>query len=307
MSAWIRPSFGIKTVPVRATYDDILAVWREADAIPRIEHAWLWDHMLPLFGDPSTPILEGWTLLAALAGQTERLRIGLMVTSNRIRPPAVLAKIAATVDLISGGRLEFGIGVGATDSPGRPGQELATREYDAYGIDLVSPADGIGALDEACTLVRRLWTEGPFDFDGRYYHLAGARCEPKPVQQPHPPILIGGWGRKTLRVVAGQADIWNVPGPPHNTIDFIRKRSRILDEHCAEIARNPRDITRSAQIVISYDNPAAARATLLDLVDAGVSHLVIGLPAPFPPHVARWVAAEIIGPVSDQAANVRHC
>ncbi|MDX6280434.1 MAG: hypothetical protein QOH03_1505, partial [Kribbellaceae bacterium] len=116
-------SFGILTAPQQVPYDELLRVWQEADAIPAIEHAWLFDHLMPIGGDPAGPILEGWTLLSALAAQTQRLRLGLLVTSNRIRPPAILAKIAATVDIVSGGRLDFGIGAGS-----RPSLPAARRE-----------------------------------------------------------------------------------------------------------------------------------------------------------------------------------
>src|ERR1700734_2831401 len=108
-----QPRFGIATAPQQVSYDDILRVWREADSIPQIEHAWLFDPLLPIGGDPRGPIFEGWTLLSALAAQTQRLRLGLLVTSNRFRPPAMLAKIATTVDIVSGGRLDFGIGAGS--------------------------------------------------------------------------------------------------------------------------------------------------------------------------------------------------
>ena len=117
------PSIGIATAPQNVRYDDILRVWRDADAIDAIEHAWLFDHLMPIGGDLNGPIFEGWTLLSALAGQTERLRLGLLVTSNRFRPPAMLAKIGVTVDIVSGGRLDFGIGAGS-----RPGHPLARRE-----------------------------------------------------------------------------------------------------------------------------------------------------------------------------------
>jgi alkanesulfonate monooxygenase SsuD/methylene tetrahydromethanopterin reductase-like flavin-dependent oxidoreductase (luciferase family) len=119
-----RPSFGIVTAPQQVAYDDVLRVWREADTVPEIEHAWLFDHLLPIGGDPDGPILEGWTLLSALAAQTSRLRLGLLVTSNRIRPPALLAKIATTVDIVSGGRLEFGIGAGS--APASRGRVAST-------------------------------------------------------------------------------------------------------------------------------------------------------------------------------------
>lgn len=201
--------FGIKTVPMHCTYGEVLALWEEADGIEVIQDAWLWDHLVPLAGPPAGPVLEGWTLLAALAAKTNRLGIGLLVTSNRIRPPAVLAKIAATVDVISNGRLVVGLGVGGTHQPTGPNPAVA--EYAAYGIDLVSPREGIARLDEACRILRRLWTEEVVDFDGEYYHLEQAYCAPKPVQRPGPPLLLGGWGPKTLRVVAEHADSWNIP------------------------------------------------------------------------------------------------
>src|SRR5487761_1477348 len=122
-------SFGVKTSQAGLRYDEILSVWREADAVPEFEHAWLWDHLVPLRGDVTGAALEAWTLLAALAAQTSRLRLGVIVTSNRIRPPAVLAKMAATTDIVSGGRLVFGIGAGgsALSDPGYAG--MVHREY----------------------------------------------------------------------------------------------------------------------------------------------------------------------------------
>jgi hypothetical protein len=159
-----RPRFGIMTAPSQVDYHDVLRVWREADTIPEIEHAWLFDHLMPIGGDPSGPTYEGWTLLSALAAQTQRLRLGVLVTSNRFRPPAMLAKIAATVDIVSGGRLDFGIGAGS-----RPSHPLARREYEAHGLPFHDSAHAVGSLAEACTVVRRLWTEAePFDFHGAY-------------------------------------------------------------------------------------------------------------------------------------------
>jgi alkanesulfonate monooxygenase SsuD/methylene tetrahydromethanopterin reductase-like flavin-dependent oxidoreductase (luciferase family) len=226
------PSFGISTSPQQVSYRDVLQVWREADAIPEIEHAWLFDHLLPIRGDRNGPILEGWTLLSALAGQTERLRLGVLVTSNRFRPPAMLAKIAATVDIVSDGRLDFGIGAGS-----RPDIPTARREYEAHGLPYHDSAYAVGSLAEACTVIRRLWTKAePFDFEGTYLHLTGAICNPKPVQHPHPPILIGGRSTATLRVVAEHADLWNIPG---DDIADAVSRSTLLDRFCAEIGRDP--------------------------------------------------------------------
>ena len=249
------PRFGIMTAPMQVSYGDILRVWREADTIPQIEHAWLFDHLMPIGGDPDGPILEGWTLLSALAAQTGRLRLGLLVTSNRFRPPAMLAKIAATVDVVSGGRLDFGIGAGS-----RPGHPLARREYEAYGLPFHDSAYAVGSLAEACTVIRRLWTEDkPFDFDGSYLHLTGAFGNPKPVQRPHPPILIGGRSAATLRVVAEHADVWNYPGS--DVKDAVR-RGALLDRCCADIGRDPASITRSLVLPVSYDHPGRTRATL---------------------------------------------
>src|ERR1700728_1180333 len=144
--------FGIKTSQAGLDYAEILRVWREADQVPEIQDAWLWDHLVPLRGDVTGAALEAWTLLAALAAQTSRLRLGVIVTSNRIRPPAVLAKMAATVDVIAAGRLGFGIGGGGRP-PGEPGPgRLVHRESDAYGIDGVPADEALAALAETCTL-----------------------------------------------------------------------------------------------------------------------------------------------------------
>lgn len=280
-------SFGIATAPMQVGYDDVLRVWREADDIPEIEHAWLFDHLMPIGGDPDGPIFEGWTLLAALAAQTRRIRLGLLVTSNRFRPPALLAKIATTVDVVSDGRLDFGIGVGS-----RPSHPLARREYAAHGLPFIDTAEAVASLAEACTVIRRLWTETePFDVDGTHVRLTGAFGNPKPVQRPHPPVVIGGRAAATLRVVAEHADVWNIPG---GDIDDVRARSAVLDRSCAEIGRDPASITRSIHLPVSYDEPDATRHAIGEALDAGVTHVVLGLPAPWPEGVARWVADEFV-------------
>ncbi|MFJ1967512.1 LLM class flavin-dependent oxidoreductase [Streptomyces sp. NPDC087903] len=281
------PRFGIMTAPSQVAYHDVLRVWREADTIPAIEHAWLFDHLMPIGGDPAGPAYEGWTLLSALAAHTRRLRLGVLVTSNRFRPPAMLAKIATTVDIVSGGRLDFGIGVGS-----RPGHPLARREYEAHGLPFHDSAHAVESLAEACLLIRRLWTEeAPFDFHGTHHHLTGAFGNPKPVQRPHPPILIGGRSSATLRVVAEHADLWNIPG---GDIDDVVRRGALLDRYCAEIGRDPASITRSIHLPVSYDRPAPTRDAIAEAIGAGFRHLVLGLPAPYPDGVAQWVADELI-------------
>jgi alkanesulfonate monooxygenase SsuD/methylene tetrahydromethanopterin reductase-like flavin-dependent oxidoreductase (luciferase family) len=281
--------FGIMTSPMQVHYDDIQRVWREADAIGVIEHAWLFDHFMPIAGDPDGPVYEGWTLLSALAAQTGRLRLGLLVTSNRFRPPPMLAKIAATVDTVSGGRLNFGIGAGSL-----PSHPLARREYDGLGLPYHDAADAAGALAEACTVIRRLWTEDkPFDFDGEYVKVTGAFCNPKPVQRPQPPIMIGGGRSSTvLRTVAEHADLWNFPG---GGAGDIARRGALLDRYCAEIGRDPASIARTIGVPVSYDQPDSTRDAVREAIDAGIGHVILGLTPPYPEGAAEWLASEIIG------------
>ena len=281
--------FGIATAPQNVDYADLLTVWREADARPEIEHAWLFDHLLPIGGDPDGPIYEGWTLLSAMAAQTERLRLGLLVTSNRFRPPAMLAKIATTVDTVSGGRLDFGIGAGS-----RPDHPLARREYEAHGLPYLDAGQAVASLAEACTVIRRLWTEHqPFDFDGQHVQLTGAFGNPKPVQRPGPPIVIGGRSAGVLRIVAEHADAWNIPGG--DLADCVA-RSALLDRYCADLGRDPAAITRSIYLGASYDEPERTREAIGQAVDSGFSHVVLGLSAPYESGTAQWVTDELITP-----------
>jgi alkanesulfonate monooxygenase SsuD/methylene tetrahydromethanopterin reductase-like flavin-dependent oxidoreductase (luciferase family) len=306
-----RVTFGIKTSQANTTYEDIQRVWREADQVAVFEHAWLWDHLVPLRGEVTGPALEAWTLLAALAAQTERLRLGVIVTSNRLRPPAVLAKMAATVDQISNGRLVFGIGAGGSAVRDPAGLALVRRELDAYGIPVVPTGEAIDALDEACEIARRMWTETePFDFDGRWYQLKGAICEPKPVQPGGPPIMMGAAGNRSLRVVARHADIWNCP--TRGDVATFHDLSRILDDACAEIGRDPGEIQRSVQLLVNASRssgPAAqaglpqvadaatTRDLVVEFIDAGVNHVVLAPVASDTDRPVHWLADEIVDPV----------
>ncbi|MEQ3553786.1 LLM class flavin-dependent oxidoreductase [Pseudonocardia nematodicida] len=281
------PRFGIITPPTNVTHADLLRVWTEADQVPGIDDAWLFDHLMPIGGDLDGPAFEGWTMLSALAAATSRLRLGLLVTSNRIRPPALLAKIAATVDHVSGGRLEFGIGVGS-----RPDVPMARREYESHGLHFAAHTDAVAAFDEACTVIRRIWTsDSAFDFDGEHVRLTGAWGNPKPVQRPYPPIVIGGRAKATLRLVAKHADEWNYPG--HDLAD-ARERAAMLDRYCTEIDRDPATIVRSLVLPVGYDSPAEAHDTAGAALEAGFSHLVLAPPAPWPDGVAQWLADEIV-------------
>lgn len=296
-------SFGIKTTPMHTTYDRILRTWQQADDVDAIEHAWLWDHMLPLSGPTDGPIYEGWTLLAALAAQTQRLRFGLLVTNNQIRQPAVLGKMASTLDVVSRGRLILGIGAGGTLPSGTPmeaDQHPGLAEYLGYGLPVTTPAEGLSRLAEAITIVRRMFTEDVFDFHGRHYVLTGTRNEPKPVQPGGPPILVGGTGTRMLRLVAHHADIWNAPGPPHGTIGFLSERNRVLDKQCEAIGRDPAQVLRSTQVIFSGDDAAAGRAIVAAVIAAGFSHIVMAVRPPAPDNVPRWLADEIIAPIRDR-------
>ena len=274
-------SFGFKTIPQHAYYDAMLAVWREADRIPALEHAWLYDHFNPISGDLGGPCLEGWTLLAAYAAQTTRLRVGLMVTGNTYRNPAVLAHTAATVDVISRGRLDFGIGAGWN-----------VYEHESMDIPLYARGERIRRLGEACELTKLLFTQPTVDYDGRYYKLKEARLEPKPVQKPYPPFVIGGSGEQlTLRVVAEHADAWNYAGGP---VEEFERKIGILREHCAAVGRDPSGITLSIQVVVDFNDPAATAQSVQRFVDAGATHLVLNIRPPYAEGMATRVAEDII-------------
>lgn len=288
MLASRRLRFGIKTSPQHTTYEDILRVWQEADTLPPLEHAWVSDHFAPMGADRTGPRFESWTLLAALAARTERLRLGVMVTGNTYRHPAVLANIGATLDVISHGRLDMGLGAGWNEP-----------EHMAYGIPLPPTGDRIRAMGEACEVILRMWTEEAPDFDGRYYQLRGARCEPKPLQRPHPPLVIGGGGEKlTLRMVARYADIWNMDG---GSVEEFAAKSAILDQHCAAVGRDPAAIERSIQVRLDPDQPEAARTAVRAYLAAGASHIVLVLPLPFRAGMARRLAEEVAAPLLAEA------
>jgi len=279
----VRLRFGIKTAQQFTTYEDILRVWTEADGIPSIEHAWAFDHFIPLGPDPTGPQLEGWTLLGALAARTERVRLGLMVTGNIYRHPAVLANIATTVDIISRGRLDFGIGAGWNE-----------LECSMYGIELYSTGERIRRLGEACEVIKLLWTQTVANFDGKYYHLEDARCEPKPVQKPYPPFVIGGGGEQlTLRIVAQYASVWNFAG---GDVETFRHKSEVLDGHCAAIGRDPRTIERSIQWPINYNNMGEVRDDIRPYIEAGASHIILNLRAPYPERIVHTLAEEVVAP-----------
>jgi F420-dependent oxidoreductase-like protein len=261
--------FAFKTAPQNTTWDAMLDVWRAADDIELFESGWTFDHFYPIVGDSAGPCLEGWITLTALAQATRRVRLGTLVTGIHYRHPAVLANMAATLDIVSGGRLELGIGAGWNQ-----------EESGAYGIELGSPRERSDRFEEACEVLVGLLSQETTTFSGSYYHLTEARCEPKPVQQPHPPICIGGSGEKrTLRTAARFAQHWNFVG---GTFEQFGRARDVLYQHCADIGRDPAEILLSTHVVYTGD-AAETAASAAALGEAGAELAIVHMR---PPHTA---------------------
>lgn len=221
---------------------NFLDIKREATECEKLGYyaIWLTDHFFPLFGTrvffgvPSMPRYECWTSLSAIASVTEKLRLGTLVLCNSYREPSVLAKMASTLDNISNGRLEFGIGAGWYEA-----------EYRAYGIPFERASVRISRLREGVQVIKKMWTEEKPRFEGMYYTIRDAFCNPKPVQKPHPPIWIGGSGEKLLlKVVAELADGCNVASWAGKPEDFKHKIA-ILENHCSSVGRDINEIQKS--------------------------------------------------------------
>ncbi|MGZ6931123.1 MAG: LLM class F420-dependent oxidoreductase [Acidimicrobiia bacterium] len=192
---------------------------------------WVYDHFHNVPTPAHEAVFECWTTMAALAQATTRIRLGQMVSCTSYRPPTLSAKITSSLDVISGGRLDWGVGAGWYD-----------HEYRAYGYDYPKPAVRIGMLREAVEIVKAMWTEPDASYDGRYYQVSGAQCDPKPLQSPHPPVWIGGGGEQlTLRVVARHADVSNFGGKP----DEWRHKREVLQGHCRAVGRDEDEIVKS--------------------------------------------------------------
>ncbi len=270
--------FAFKTAPQHTPWSDMLAVWTEADQIELFESGWVFDHFYPIVGDSSGPCLEGWTVLTALAQATRRLRVGVLVTGIHYRHPAVLANMAATIDVISGGRLELGIGAGWNE-----------EESGAYGIELGTVRERSDRFEEACQVLIGLLSQPVTDFEGKFYKLTGGRCEPKGPQRPHPPICVGGSGeRRTLRTTARYAQHWNFGGGTPE--EFARKRD-VLFAHCADIGRDPKEITLSSHVRLSADHDYAATADeVAGLAAQGLDLAIVYLRPPLTPAVLAPLA-----------------
>ncbi|HUO46675.1 MAG TPA: TIGR03560 family F420-dependent LLM class oxidoreductase [Acidimicrobiia bacterium] len=260
--------FAVKTAPQHGQWADFLDVWRAADEMDVFEAAWNFDHFYPLAEPFTGPCLEGWTMLAAMAQATKRIRIGCMVSAMHHRHPAVTANMTATIDIISGGRFDLGLGAGWNE-----------MEDKAYGLGLGSIKERLDRLEEGLAVVTSLLANEETTFNGRFYQITNARCEPK-GPQGLPPVVIGGKGKqRTLRMVAKYASGWDCMFTP---LDEWRELKDLLVSHCAEIGRDPDEITCMTHI------RWPANADVSELVDqaarlgeAGLDMIIWGMAPPY--------------------------
>ena len=265
--------FGLDCSQHQQPWDEILARVQFAEDAG-FEGAWVFDHFKPLYGDPSGPCFEGWTLLAALAARTKRVRLGTLVTGITYRHPSVLAAEAVTIDHISNGRLELGLGAAWNDA-----------EHRQLGIEFPSNAERARRLEEGVKVIKLLMTQNGASFDGRYYTLDEASYGPRPVQRPHPPLWIGARGEQLmLPLVARHADVWHSFGRP----DSVVRKSKIIDRAAEEADRDPSEIKRAGGLSLSepWDE---VRANIDALAAAGFFYLVVSYPSEGKPRLDEFV------------------
>jgi F420-dependent oxidoreductase-like protein len=255
--------FGIDVSHHQLTWEELTARVRFAEEAG-FDGAWVFDHFKPLYGDPDGPCMEVWTLLAALAATTTRIRLGALVTGLTYRHPSVLAAEAATVDVISGGRLEFSLGA-AWYQP----------EHDALGIPFPPFRARAEGLEDALRICKLLWTIDDASYDGKHFSIAKATYRPRPVQTPHPPVWVGAGGERVmLPIVARHADVWHGFGAP----DEMARKSRLLDRLAEEAGRDPSSIARSTSLSLSR-TADEIRARIDAYREAGFSYLVVSWPS----------------------------
>ena len=271
--------FAFSTSPQRTTWDWILEVWKRADDLEVFESGWTFDHLYPLFGDSTEDCLEGWITLTALLAETHRLRGGVLVTGMVYRHPGVLANMASTLDIISAGRLELGIGAGWNE-----------EECSAFGIELGTLRERFDRFDEGMEVLQSLLSNDRTTFSGRYYKIDGAMNNPKPVQRPLP-ICIGGRGKKrTLPTAARYAHHWNYSGA--DTTEFLECRA-VLHESCAAIGRDPSEITCSA--IARFDGDLAALQRDVDMwTAAGADLVIVSVPKAAPPSIISDIGRALV-------------
>jgi F420-dependent oxidoreductase-like protein len=274
--------FSFKTRPQHTDWQSLVDFWREGDRIATYDAGWTFDHFSPIFSDRPGPCFEAWTMLAALTQVVSRLRLGVLVTGNTYRHPALLAHMAATADVMSEGRLEIGLGTGWVEA-----------EHQAFGVSLPPWKERFDRLEETCAILDALLTREATTFDGRFYRLVEARLDPRPIQKPRPPIVIGGIGeRRTLPIAARWADQWNLPaGEP----DLLAHKVSVLHEHCRAIGRDPAEIEVSVKVKAGGD-PAAVAERAAAYREAGAQHVIAMFEAPFRPAT--------LGALADHLADI---
>lgn len=219
-------------IPVEEHWPTMLGVARDAESLG-FDSVWVYDHFHTVPEPTQEVTYEAWTMMAALAAATDTIRLGQMCTCNTYRHPSYLAKVAASIDVISSGRLEMGIGAGWYE-----------HEHDGYGYPFLPPGERLGMLREGVEIMKAMWTEDVVTYEGEYYELKGAICQPKPLQEPHIPIWVAGGGEKvTLNIAARHAQYTNFGG---DSLDSFKHKSEILEGHCAEVGTDFAAITRSA-------------------------------------------------------------
>jgi F420-dependent oxidoreductase-like protein len=286
-----RVRFGLCT-DQNLSWEKTLERWRLFERLG-FDSAWDCDHYVQP-SRPDGPYFEGWTLLAALAARTERIRVGVLVSSNTFRHPALLAKEAVTVDHVSGGRLELGLGAGWYEP-----------EHAMYGIELPPPRELVDRFREAVQVVDSLLRNELTTYEGRYYQLRDAAFRPGPVQRPRPPLTLGAHGPRMLRTVARYADAWNSFG----TTEQIRSRGAILDEACAEIGRDPREVLRSLYYWVARadGDPWSSTDAFLDVVgryrEVGIEEFILDHPRDDQLDVLERVAADVLPRLRAEAAS----
>jgi F420-dependent oxidoreductase-like protein len=265
---------GIDVSQHQLPWDKLLARVRFAEEAG-FEGAWVFDHFKALYGDPNGPCFEGWSLLAGLAAATEKIRLGALVTGVTYRHPSILATEAVTVDHISNGRLEFGIGAAWFE-----------QEHRELGIPFPETADRIRLLRETIHAFKLLLTQDDVSFDGRFVKLDSATYRPRPVQKPHPPIWVGGSGQRSMLPLAGRmADAWHSFG----SADTLKRRWEIVRKSAESAGRDPAEITRATNLSISegWDD---VRRVAQDYRDAGLDYLIVSWPSEGRARVEEFVA-----------------
>jgi len=237
--------FGIQTGQQGVAWEDLLELWRKADAWG-YDSLWNFDHFYPIFADPEGECMEAWTTLAALGQATTRARIGCLVNGNTYRHPCLTAKMAASLDRITNGRLNLGLGAGWFE-----------LEHQSFGIDFKTVRGRLDALDEACQIIRGMFTQPKTTLRGKHYTVVDAMCRPGPVQRPYPPLLIGGTGRKVLlKLVAQHADMWNAIGSAVTMGEMVAT----LGRHCDTLGRDPDQIEKTVVLPLCYNAPREREA-----------------------------------------------